>query len=357
MDDITNYPAWYFGAKGARGYFEDGPWATLSDVNLSNENFCGKSRGAEGPWRTLNGKNLKPRKGRKAIVATVSRCAICDFLGTWDRHGKPKNGGLIEGGVVLIGGGNENWGMFSEHVENRSVAWGAFSGKLKGCGKTMKDFHDFMNDPRILLWVTNQHQAAGAVHPKVLSLPLGMKNNPHRIYHEGMVRYSGTKKKKLLIINNSGWKHREGVNKLVAAKFQNYGIEGNQYSVEKGKKTQDYYEQIAEAKFVLCPSGMGYDTYRHWEVLLMGAIPVFETSAGFDKTFAKLPVLIVQSYDDITPELLLATYADFERRADELFDFNRLKKSYWMDMIFGAAQTGSSAQIIANHPPDKQLFR
>jgi hypothetical protein len=25
----------------------------------------------------------------------------------------------------------------------------------------------FMNDPRLLLWVTNQHQAIGAVHPKV----------------------------------------------------------------------------------------------------------------------------------------------------------------------------------------------
>lgn len=102
----------------------------------------------------------------------------------------------------------------------------------------MKDFHRFMNDPRMLLWVTNQHQAAGAVHPKVLSLPLGMKNKPDRIYNEGMVKYANTKKKKLLIINNSGWKHREGVNLLVGAKFEKYGIKGNMYSVEKGKKTQ-----------------------------------------------------------------------------------------------------------------------
>ena len=73
----------------------------------------------------------------------------------------------------------------------------------------------------------------------------------------------------------------------------------------------DYYAQLAEAKFVLCPSGMGYDTYRHWEVLLMGGIPVFESSPGFDKTFHRLPVLIVASYDDVTPELLEATYAKF----------------------------------------------
>lgn len=70
----------------------------------------------------------------------------------------------------------------------------------------------------------------------MLSLPLGMKNKPDRIFNEGMVKYGATKKKKLLIINNSGWKHREGVNLLVGAKFE--GIKGNMYSVEKGKKTQ-----------------------------------------------------------------------------------------------------------------------
>ena len=32
-----------------------------------------------------------------------------------------------------------------------------------------------MNDPRVLLWVTNQHQAREAAHPKILSLPLGVK--------------------------------------------------------------------------------------------------------------------------------------------------------------------------------------
>jgi hypothetical protein len=113
-----------------RGYFEDGPWAELSDVNLSNENYCGKARGAEGPWRALNGA-IKPSHNRQAVVATVSRCAICDFLGTWDKYGLPEEGGAYEGGVVLIGGGNENWGMFSEHVVDRSVAWGSFEGKLK----------------------------------------------------------------------------------------------------------------------------------------------------------------------------------------------------------------------------------
>ena len=101
---------------------------------------------------------------RRAIVATVSRCAICDFIGPWAKFGSA----TMSNGLILVGGGNENWGMFSESVANRSVQWGIFENKLKSCGKTIADFHSFMNDDRILLWVTNQHHALKAVHPKVL---------------------------------------------------------------------------------------------------------------------------------------------------------------------------------------------
>lgn len=251
--DVTNYPSWYFGSMGARGYFEHGPWAARADLNITNENHCGKSRKNVGPWPKLI--STEPAAGRRALVATVSRCAICDFIGPWEKFGSP----LMRNGVVLVGGGNENWGMFSESVTNRSVQWGVFENKLKGCGKTLQDFHNFMNDPRILLWVTNQHHALKAVHPKILSLPLGMKNKPDRIFFEGMKKYAGVTKKKLLIINNSGWKHREQVNALVAAKFPYLRDVGNMYAVGKDKKKtkKDYYEQLAEAKFVLCPSGMG----------------------------------------------------------------------------------------------------
>ena len=55
---------------GARGYFEHGPWATHADVNITNDNYCAKARGKEGPWRALS--QLKPTRGRRALVATVT---------------------------------------------------------------------------------------------------------------------------------------------------------------------------------------------------------------------------------------------------------------------------------------------
>jgi hypothetical protein len=61
--------------------------------------------------------------------------------------------------------------------QNRSVAWGLIANKVKGCGgKTIKDLHNFLDDPRIVLWVTNQHQAKDAVHPKVSFLEKVKRN-------------------------------------------------------------------------------------------------------------------------------------------------------------------------------------
>jgi hypothetical protein len=243
MGDIFTYPRFYSGPMGVVGSragsghwvertdFRHGPWAAAADLNLTDgdpskggtlgqgEPLClGTKRefkGAAGPWPALA--RLAPRAGRKALVATVS-CSLCDLLGGWESFGKrpPALGGLGAGGLVLVGGGNENWGMVSEHVVNRTMNWGNFtnvlvravailSGGAKRCscpcfaaltwlactmlpcqaqcpggssgnGQTAADFQAFLDDPRILLWLVNHHHAAGAVHPKVLSLPLGIKS-------------------------------------------------------------------------------------------------------------------------------------------------------------------------------------
>jgi len=37
-----------------------------------------------------------------------------------------------------------------------------------------------------------------------------------------------------------------------------------------------YYSEMSKSKFILCPSGLGWDSYRIWEALAMGVIPVIE---------------------------------------------------------------------------------
>jgi hypothetical protein len=57
-----------------------------------------------------------------------------------------------------------------------------------------------------------------------------------------------------------------------------------------------YLLDVAQAKFVVCPPGFGYDTHCIWESLVVGSIPVVEISPfgpGLERSFSHLPVLVV----------------------------------------------------------------
>ena len=45
---------------------------------------------------------------------------------------------------------------------------------------------------------------------------------------------------------------------------------------------------MAKAKFALSPGGTGPDTYRTWEALLVGTIPIVKTSQ-LDNLYSDLP--------------------------------------------------------------------
>jgi len=63
-----------------------------------------------------------------------------------------------------------------------------------------------------------------------------------------------------------------------------------------------YWKALGETSFVAAPQGRGLDTYRLWEVLSMGSVPVV-TSSSLDLLFSSFPVIIVPSWDEVTNAL------------------------------------------------------
>ena len=51
---------------------------------------------------------------------------------------------------------------------------------------------------------------------------------------------------------------------------------------------KDYIAKLGEYQFVLCPPGVGTDTHRFWETILVGSIPIVETST-LDDLYSKFP--------------------------------------------------------------------
>jgi len=248
---------------------------------------------------------------------------LCDtiFLFRWANNGVRRH--------VLISQVSENWGAFSTHVPDRTADWYKWEARLYMAGCTTEDVWWYLNHTNVTAVFTTTHQVLD--HPKVLSLPLGVKKNAaKRLSQELTLQGTTTIKNRteLLLIAISDYRHRPLIAKHVIANFN--GTIQNKY-----KDGSDYWENLRSAKYTLCPGGLGWDTYRAWEAMVMGSIPVLETyyrEDGFYHVFDDLPVLWVDHFDNVTPFLLESSYPKILARAEE-YNFAKLTKQWWVNYI------------------------
>ena len=232
-------------------------------------------------------------------------CALSGFLetGGGKRH-------------VLMHPFDSNWGEFSDYVPGRTCNWG---GHADCDGKIW----EYLNHTNLSAVFTAQHQWFD--HPKVHSVPLG----PAGSHVAGALHaHPNMNRTVLLFLSNSDYEHRVNITRRVISNFN--GTISNRYH-----DGSDYLELLRTSKFVLCPSGLGWDTYRAWEALVLGAIPILETyyrRDGFYRAFADLPVLWVDHFDNVTPEMLEREYPRILLGAKE-YVFEKLTNQWWIDLI------------------------
>jgi hypothetical protein len=85
------------------------------------------------------------------------------------------------------------------------------------------------------------------------------------------------------------------------------------------------WQRQAEFMFVVSPEGIGMDCHRTWEAILLGCIPIVKRNA-ISTIFEKLPVLVVDDWNEINRERL---YAYVNSIQTHLFDFSCLFKEFW----------------------------
>jgi hypothetical protein len=115
------------------------------------------------------------------------------------------------------------------------------------------------------------------------------------------------------------------------------------------------WKRQTEYAFIVSPPGEGIDCHRTWEALCLGCIPILLTST-LDDMFADLPVLIVQSWTDITRELLDKTVQEYSTRE---FCKEKLTLEYWMNKIHSYRQCVLTPNVyslnsLRNKQSDKQ---
>jgi hypothetical protein len=223
---------------------------------------------------------------------------------------------------VLITPLNQNWGAFSTTIPNRTVDWGDWRKHLARARCTPEMVGSYLDDPAVKAVLATQHTTIW--HPKIISIPVGVPRGTAAISRH-LETVNGAKTQDLLI-NNSGWGHRTEVNERVSANF------GGRIRNTFGCSEAEYFQSVTRSKFVLCPSGFGWDNYRIWETLTLGSIPVLEYSRGFHSVLDDLPALWVEHFDQVTPDLLATAYPDLLSRRDS-YDYRKLTRQWWVSRV------------------------
>ncbi|GFH59587.1 hypothetical protein CTEN210_16063 [Chaetoceros tenuissimus] len=248
----------------------------------------------------------------------VHSVGVCDAIHVFKATNSTKK-------HILIAGINENWGAFSTPVPNRTVDWGEWTEHFYSEGCTMDDLWQYLNHTNLGAIFTTTHQWLN--HPKIFSIPLGVKQNILHVIEDNLDSPLPNKTELLFLSLSSSSTRIPITNRII----QNF----NGTIKNKFKDGSHYFGEMNKAKFVLCPSGMGWDTYRAWESLMMGSIPILETYSrvdGFYKTFDELPVLWVEHYDNVTPALLEREYPKILAKAYQ-YNFEKLTNKWWVDFI------------------------
>ena len=106
----------------------------------------------------------------------------------------------------------------------------------------------------------------------------------------------------------------------------------------------EWLHEVWNHKFVLTPFGHGLDTHRISEILFMGGIPVMRKSSisscyddsdnNFNgKTRGSLPVVILDSWADLTKERLDLEWERLSKIPNDKWDYKRLFINSWLDRI------------------------
>lgn len=107
---------------------------------------------------------------------------------------------------------------------------------------------------------------------------------------------------------------------------------------------REFLEQLSDHTFSVCPRGTGFDTYRIWDSLHLGVIPIVVKEAEFHTNLEKLPVLLldsVEQFGDLTEPFLQRTYREM---MDQEYDFSPLSAAWWHRRFRGVDGTGTPTQ-------------
>lgn len=166
-------------------------------------------------------------------------------------------------------------------------------------------------------------------HPKIIPLPLGVPNGsavgfPKKEEYTDLINKRINKSifcSSNFSVSSHSW--REHVYQVVQKKPF--------ITVLSNSSPSTYLYNMAASQFCISPRGAGIDCFRTWEALILGCVPVLEKSP-LDSLFYRLPVLLIDDYENITVEQLMA-FQKYVIDCRHEFDLEKIYAQFWIDFF------------------------
>lgn len=158
-------------------------------------------------------------------------------------------------------------------------------------------------------------------------IPIGIANSYCKMTLKGKDFEKSTSPIKLLYVN-----HNPKTNPEIREPAQKMFLNKDWATVRVSLGINLYKSDLLDHKFILCPRGNGIDTHRLWEALYCGVIPIVVRHRAHDGLEGNLPILFVDSYEEVTESLLNQKYEEFKNKE---WNTEMLKVSWWINNIKG----------------------
>lgn len=182
----------------------------------------------------------------------------------------------------------------------------------------------------LAIHAVNAEYFGGKVHPFPYGLQreLGKNDNRLTIMKEFVEKDEHTEPTKLLYIN-CGIERNQDREYLI--NFETLPWVTTRFDKDSKyfpyERYTDFLHEIQDHKFMICPQGHGLDCHRNWESLYLRRVPVMKRHPYFEALMKPFPVLFVNDWSDITPELLKNNeylYQQAQTMDLSLLDLNKL---------------------------------
>lgn len=193
-----------------------------------------------------------------------------------------------------------------------------------------ESYNKFTDNPKIIHWFT---QNLNTRHPKLSMIPIGVANtrwnHGKRELFQNLPKIEFSKKENLLYFEFS-------VDTNYSKRLPCRDILSKYFTFGNRVSSTEYLNKITNSKFVISPEGNGIDCHRIWETLLVGSVPIVSRSIFTEELEKEFPILIINSWEEVTPEFLELNINKFTNRIwpNEKLDFEYYKNKIQKNIEF-----------------------